>query len=672
VSTLSLIRPARTGSPSRFLPRRLRRLPISCESLELRQVLSAGQLGTAANLLTSQAVAQPSIQSAPLSSSGVPTGLSPSQIRAAYGVNQINFGSVSGNGAGQTIAIIDSYFDSNISSDLKQFDSQYGLAAPPSFTQYVENGLQSNNSGWALETALDVEWAHAIAPGANIVLVEAQPDVNDLVSAASFAAGLPGVSVVSMSWGSGEFPGETAYDGAFTTPAGHNGVTFVASSGDSATTEYPSASPNVLAVGGTTLNLTSTGAYGSESSWSGSGSGSSAFESAPSWQTNGLNSSARTTPDVAWDANPATGVSVYDSVAVGGKSGWFTVGGTSVGAPSWAGLIAITDQGLALHGVGSLSNAQADLYQLSTTTFNQPSSNSSGSSSATAAYSLTTGLGSPKANLLVPALVQLNTPASATATTSPIATTKTTTSPVVGRMSILSPSPTDPTSTGSTSGSSTISNSPTGTSITALNPSVTSTTTTQTVAPVVLVPVPLPPVVLHLNASASPVIAQAMDAALAAQGELPTSLTLFGQGLETELQKQFKTELGPRFEAPWFIDVVEPFQPVAPAQSPKTQPAPEASRAWPSPSVSDRGIDALLEMADRGPLSSALDGSSLKNRRNAKTPSWGFSAIIGTALIAAGGYHLALHDEGRSKGSSMPLRTRGSHPSRRVPRFPER
>ena len=196
--------------------------------------------------------------------------------------------------------------------------------------------------------------AHAIAPGANIVVVEAQPDLNDLVSANRFASQLPGVSVVSMSWGSGEFAGESAYDGAFTTPAGHAGVTFVASSGDSGTTEYPSASPNVLSVGGTTLSVTSTGAIVSETGWSGSGTGYSTYESAPSWQTTGLNSSARTTPDVAWDANPSTGVSVYDSVPYYGQSGgWFTVGGTSVGAPSWAGLIAIADQGLARQGVGS-------------------------------------------------------------------------------------------------------------------------------------------------------------------------------------------------------------------------------------------------------------------------------------------------------------------------------
>ena len=134
----------------------------------------------------------------------------------------------------------------------------------------------------------------------------------------------------------------------------------MASAGDSATVEYPSASPNVLSVGGTTLNVTSNGTYVSETAWSDSGGGLSAFEPGQSFQTaaltaSGLPTTARATPDVAFDANPSTGVSVFDSV---GGVGWVTVGGTSVGAPSWAGLIAIADQGLALAGKGSLSNAQ--------------------------------------------------------------------------------------------------------------------------------------------------------------------------------------------------------------------------------------------------------------------------------------------------------------------------
>ena len=184
------------------------------DALEVRQLLSVGQTAAAANPI----VIQPAISATPLFGSSSPTGLSPSQVQSAYGLNQISFGSVTGNGAGQTIAIIDAYIDPNIASDLQKFDSQYGLQAPPSFTQYVQNGFLPTDAGWSLETALDVEWAHAMAPAANIVLVEAQPTLNDLFSAVSFASHLPGVSVVSMSWGASEFAGESAYDSIFTTP----------------------------------------------------------------------------------------------------------------------------------------------------------------------------------------------------------------------------------------------------------------------------------------------------------------------------------------------------------------------------------------------------------------------------------------------------------------------
>ena len=150
----------------------------------------------------SNPVVQPAVSVTPLFSGTSPTGLSPSQVSTAYGANQISFGNVTGNGAGQTIAIIDASYDPNIASDLAEIRlAVRACRHPASFTQYVENGLQQIDPGWALETALDVEWAHAMAPAANIVLVEAQPTVNDLFSAVSFASHLPGVSVVSMSWG---------------------------------------------------------------------------------------------------------------------------------------------------------------------------------------------------------------------------------------------------------------------------------------------------------------------------------------------------------------------------------------------------------------------------------------------------------------------------------------
>ncbi len=210
--------------------------------------------------------------------SSTPVGYTPQQIQTAYGVDKITFGGVQGNGAGQTIAIVDAYDDPSFvdstdpdfsASDLAQFDQTFGLADPPSFTKYNESGQTTNLPGkdpagagnldgnWEVEEALEIEWAHAIAPGAGIDLVEANSTSNnDLFTAVKTAASLPGVSVVSMSWGLDEFNGEQSIDSTFTPPSGHQGVTFVAATGDSgAPGYYPAYSPNVVAAGGTTLPL---------------------------------------------------------------------------------------------------------------------------------------------------------------------------------------------------------------------------------------------------------------------------------------------------------------------------------------------------------------------------------------------------------------------------------
>src|SRR5258708_4903787 len=142
-----------------------------------------------------------------LESRVTPAALTPAQITSAYGVNLISFGGVKGDGNGQTIAIIDAYDAPNITSDLAKFDSTYGLPAPPSFTKAYPTGVKPTaNYGWANETTLDVEWAHAIAPGAKIVLVEARSaNTSDLYNAVDYAPHLPGVSVDSMSCGGAEW-----------------------------------------------------------------------------------------------------------------------------------------------------------------------------------------------------------------------------------------------------------------------------------------------------------------------------------------------------------------------------------------------------------------------------------------------------------------------------------
>jgi len=308
-------------------------------------------------------------------------------------------------------------------NDLAAFDAQFGLAAPPSIKVVNQTGgsvLPANDTGWATEIALDVEWAHAIAPGANILLVEAKSAYNtDLDAAIDYARNAPGVVVVSNSWGGSEYSTESSEDVHFTTPSGHAGVTFTVAAGDSGTgAEYPSSSPNVLSVGGTSLHLTSTGAWSSETVWSGGGGGSSRYESVPTYQSC-LGLTKRGTPDVSYNADPNTGFAVYDTF---GGSGWGVVGGTSAGAPQWAALIAIADQGRALAGLGSLSNAQSVIYSLPSADFHDVTSGSDGLT-ATVGYDLASGRGSPIADKVIADLVAYGS----TTTTTGGGTTGTTT-----------------------------------------------------------------------------------------------------------------------------------------------------------------------------------------------------------------------------------------------------
>ncbi|HEV3299038.1 MAG TPA: S53 family peptidase [Planctomycetaceae bacterium] len=344
--------------------------------------------------------------------------VTPAQMQQAYGINQISLGGVAGNGAGQTIAIVDAYNDPNIIADASSFNNQFGLqqfnvSGGPTFKVLNENGgtsLPGNSAvnGWDVEESLDVEWAHSIAPQANVILFEASSNsFGDLLQAVSTAAAAPGVSVVSMSWSGGEFSSEASADSVFTTPSGRGGVTFLASTGDNGSPSgYPALSPNVVAVGGTTLSIDSSGNYLGESAWSGSGGGISAVESQPSYQSgnvNGASSTNRTVPDVAMDADPNTGVYVLDTYS----GSWFQVGGTSLSCPMFAGLVAISDQGRALQGQSSLDGATQTLpmlYGLPQSDFHDITTGGNGTYNATPGYDLVTGRGTPIANLLVPAL----------------------------------------------------------------------------------------------------------------------------------------------------------------------------------------------------------------------------------------------------------------------------
>lgn len=304
----------------------------------------------------------------------LPSGLSVAQLTNAYGLNAIAFPSpsgtpVTGDGSGQTIALVEAFHDPTLVSDLHVFDKANGLADPS--LSVVNLAGTTSNPDWTSEESLDAEWAHAIAPGASILVVEAQSDsLGDLMNAVSVARSTPGVTVVSMSWGFGETSTETAFDPMFTTPPGHPGITFIAASGDNGTAagpEYPASSPNVLSVGGTTLLVNSSGSYLGEVAWSGSEGGYSTAELEPAYQRTVQRMGHRSTPDVAFDGNPNTGVQVYETPPGSASGLWMTVGGTSLGAPAWAAIIAIVDQGREMQGKGSLdgpTQTMPALYQL--------------------------------------------------------------------------------------------------------------------------------------------------------------------------------------------------------------------------------------------------------------------------------------------------------------------
>jgi len=416
----------------RFMPRSVRQprpatRPVRRSHLELEELedrtLPAASLLNAATVMMKPTYQLLQARTPAVQPADAPAGFGPAQIRTAYGFNNITLpGNVPANGAGQTIAIVDAYDDPTAALDLTAFDGQYGLVDPNFIKVGINAQGQASTSSfpspdpdWSIEIGLDVEWAHAIAPAASILLVEANSNsYSDLLAGVNYARNYPGVVTVSMSWGGSEFSGETAFDSYFTTPAGHNGVTFFASSGDAgAPAEVPSISSHVVSVGGTSLTLNGSGDWSAETGWSGSGGGISAYVSQPSYQNNlsifGEDAGGmRATPDVSYDADPNTGVAVLSTYGYGG---WLQVGGTSAASPQWAALLAIADQGRALAGEGSLdgfTQTLPDLYALPSLDFHDITAGNNGYP-AGPGYDLVTGLGSPVANFIVPDLLDITT-----------------------------------------------------------------------------------------------------------------------------------------------------------------------------------------------------------------------------------------------------------------------
>ena len=269
-------------------------------------------------------------------------------------------------------------------------------------------GTPADTSGWTNEIAIDTQWAHAIAPSARIILVEAKSNSNaDLYHAVDLAIAY-GATVVSMSWSGPEASNEGTSDSHFET----TGVTFVASSGDSGHgVGYPAASPFVVGVGGTSLTVSSTGVWTKETAWSGSSGGESQYETEPSYQATAQTSGKRGIPDVAYDGNPNTGVPSYSSYNCGSScyTGWNQWGGTSIGAPQWAALFAIANSGRVAAGKKNLNQPQILLYPDAEADYHDITSGTNGSCGAQCTagvgYDFVTGLGSPQANLLIPALI---------------------------------------------------------------------------------------------------------------------------------------------------------------------------------------------------------------------------------------------------------------------------
>jgi kumamolisin len=269
----------------------------------------------------------------PKAGGGTPSGLTPGIIRGAY---DLTYAQSQGSG---TIVIVDAYDYPTAVADFNAFSQAFGLPQETGSGNvlqvvYAKGAKPGYNSGWSQEAALDIEWAHALAPTAKIVLVEAASNsLSDLLYAVDVAGTtIAGAREVSMSWGSGEFSSETLYDSHFTA----SGVVYFAASGDSGGKPiWPSVSPNVVSAGGTTLNVDSSGHFLSETGWSGSGGGKSKFEPRPTYQDVIMNivGNKRGTPDLSFDADPNTGVSVY------WQGGWYVFGGTSVSTPSLTAIV---------------------------------------------------------------------------------------------------------------------------------------------------------------------------------------------------------------------------------------------------------------------------------------------------------------------------------------------
>jgi subtilase family serine protease len=347
--------------------------------------------------------------------SSLPKGYGPAQFHGAYTLPTEATGS-------QTIAIVDAYDDPSVRNDLTTYDNTYGLKEFPTcssssasscFLKVNQNGatspLPSKNAGWALEIALDVETAHEICQNCKIVLVEANTNSIPNLDAAEDTAFKLGATEISNSWGTeSEYSGEVEQNTHFN----RKSVAITVASGDNGYNKFgfPAASKTVIAAGGTTLKLTSSNGWESETAWKGSGSGCSIDFAAPAWQNKTLLGwsatgcgSQRGVADVAADADPNTGAAVYDTTKYFGQAGWFQVGGTSLASPLIAGVYALAGNAGTVEYPATLpyGNVSSYGYTSSLSALHDVTVGSTGSCGTTACnagpgYDGPTGVGTPK------------------------------------------------------------------------------------------------------------------------------------------------------------------------------------------------------------------------------------------------------------------------------------
>ncbi len=383
----------------------------------------------------------------PLATASTATVYTPAQIRAAYGLpalasttSSVTSAQAAQWGAGQTIYLVDAQSDPNVAAELASFDSKFGLpgctvaaiataaslplsAAPTTGctlsvvystpSAAMTTTAPAYDSGWAIEIALDVQWAHATAPYARIILIEAPDTSTTSLSAAVQLANKMGPGVVSQSFGAPEGGWTSSLDANYSVA----NMTYLAAAGDAgAEVEWPSASSHVLAVGGTSLAYSGTGTR-TETVWSWTGGGVSAYVPTPAYQllaVPGLGAPAhREVADVSFNADPNTGQ--YVAIIASGSSSvnYWIVGGTSLATPQWAGIIAVANALRAQTGAAPIGAAQPTLYALGTqaasyaSDFLDVTKGSDGSCAtcyAGVGYDLPSGLGTPNVTALLTAL----------------------------------------------------------------------------------------------------------------------------------------------------------------------------------------------------------------------------------------------------------------------------